>query len=179
MINPSAPNTAIKVVLSFAELTSPGDQVQVITQPVPYPSTSGCFFCFFLFWRKVGKILSLKDSFQGLPTYVSIHGNIEQGIPAKENIRLAQPNISEEVQLFFTPSLYFLSKKSHLASQAGKMQIRIIRVPEMMWPKNGTSMIGFLPESENTLKIEITCSSVYLVQSLFYLKVGRDTEKPI
>ena len=123
--------------------------------------------------------MRLKDSFQGLPTYVSIHGNIEQGIPAKENVGLAQPNVSEEVQLFFTPSLYFLSGKSHLASQAGKIQIRIIRVPEMMWPKNGTSMIGFLPESENTLKIEITCSSVYLVQSLFYLKVGRDTEKPI
>ena len=174
MINPSAPSTAIKVVLSFAELTSPGDQVQVTTQPVPCPSTSGCFF-----WRKVVKILSLKDSFQGLPTYVSIHGNIEQGIPAKENIGLAQPNISEEVQSFFTSNLYFFPEKIHLASQAGKIQIRIIRVPEMMWPKNGTNMIGFLPESEKTLEIEITCTSVYLVQSLFYLKVGRDTEKPI
>ena len=70
-------------------------------------------------------------------------------------------------------------EKIHLASQAGKIQIRIISVPEIMWPKNGTNMIGFLPESEKTLKIEITCTSVYLVQSLFYLKVGRDTEKPI
>ena len=104
MINPSAPSTAIKVVLSFAELTSPGDQVQVITQPVSYPSTLGCFF----FWRKVVKILSLKDSFQGLPTYVSIHGNIEQGIPAKENIGLAQPNISEEVQSFISFFIFFL-----------------------------------------------------------------------
>ena len=123
--------------------------------------------------------MSLNDSFQGLPTYVSIHGNIEQGIPAKENIGLAQPNISEEVQSFFTSSLYFFPEKIHLASQAGKIQIRIISVPEIMWPKNGTNMIGFLPESEKTLKIEITCTSVYLVQSLFYLKVGRDREKPI
>ena len=48
-----------------------------------------------------------------------------------------------------------------------------------MWPKNGTNIIGFLPESEKTLKIEITCTSVYLVQSHFYLKVVPDTEKPI
>ena len=103
MINPSAPNTAIKVVLSFAELTSPGHQVKVTTHiPFPYPSTSGCFLS-----RKEGKILSLKDSFQGLPTYVSIHGNIEQGIPAKENIGLAQPNISEKNKnIFYFESLF-------------------------------------------------------------------------
>ena len=36
----------------------------------------------------------------------------------------------------------------HLASQVGKTQMRIMRLPEMMCPKNGTNMIGFLPESE-------------------------------
>ena len=36
----------------------------------------------------------------------------------------------------------------HLASQVGKRQTRIMRVPEMMCPKKGTNMIGFLPESE-------------------------------
>ena len=55
--------------------------------------------------------MSLKDSFQGLPTYVSIHGNIEQGIPAKENIGLAQPNISEEVQLRYESSTLILYKE--------------------------------------------------------------------
>ena len=42
----------------------------------------------------------------------------------------------------------FFFKVGHLASQAGKRQTRIMRVPEMMCPKKGTNIIGFLPESE-------------------------------
>ena len=53
-----------------------------------------------------------------------------------------------------------------LASQAGNMQMMIMRVPEIMCPKNGTNMIGFLPESEKihddhlmaVLQIENLCS---------------------
>ena len=45
-----------------------------------------------------------------------------------------------------------VKKIEHLASQVGKRQTRIMRVPEMMCPKKGTNMIGFLPESEGNYK---------------------------
>ena len=34
-----------------------------------------------------------------------------------------------------------------LASQLVKTQLAIMREPEMMWPRKGTIMMGFLPES--------------------------------
>ena len=40
-----------------------------------------------------------------------------------------------------------------LASQFGNIQMRIMRVPEMMCPKNGTNMIGFLPESDKNSQL--------------------------
>ena len=105
MMKPRAPRTAMRVVLSFAELTSP----------------------------------EVEDGWLCSCTYVSVHGDIEEGVAAKQDVGLGEP---EEPGI-----LHRTVGDGHLASQDWKMQMMIMRVPEMMWPRKGTTMMGFLPAS--------------------------------
>ena len=57
----------------------------------------------------------------------------------------------------------------HLASQVGKRQTRIMRVPEIMCPKKGTNMIGFLPESEENSYQDISIIDYRLSIIIFHL----------
>ena len=72
-------------------------------------------------------------------TYISVHGNIEEGVATKQDVGLGEPEVPGAV--------HGTVGDGHLASHDLKTQMTIMMVPEMMWPRKGTSMMGFRPES--------------------------------